>query len=256
MTVTKDYLDECEDLIARGRPEMALRQLLRIKEETAYHEDIVTLSARWQKLLDEEIDGAMSNEEISRMRRRFNKDSLRIIAAVKRELRGEKVSTGILNEAPPLPNREFSFRSMVFSILAGVLFAALLTAAFLYRPAPDCSGNLDLSGTWGITANMGDTEAHVGTVNIEHDACTTLFLLSGEVAAGDQSGETDFTAQTGGISGGQLQFIYENFAGERGVCRGVTPSRGANTFTVHCTDLIGFDRDSTPNTKLVFLREK
>lgn len=255
MPITKDYLDDCEDLIARGRPEMSLRQLLQVKEETGYHDDIVTLSARWQKLLDEEIEGAVSNEEISRMRRRFNKDSLRIIAAINRELKGEKVETGILDGKRPLPTREFSFRAMVLSIVAGIAIAALVTAAFLYQPAPDCSANLDLSGTWAITATMGETSARLGTVNITHDACTSLFLLSGEVQAGGNAKDTDFTAQIGGISGGQLQFIYENFDGERGVCRGVTPAAGGKKFTVHCIDLIGFDRDSTPNSKLVFERE-
>ncbi len=234
---------------------MSLQQLLQVKEETGYHDDIVTLSARWQKLLDDEIEGAVSNEEISRMRRRFNKDSLRIISAIDRERRGKKVETGILDGNRPLPAREFSFRSMVLSILAGILLAALITAAFLYQPEPDCSANLDLSGTWSISATIGATSARLGTVNITHDACTSLFLLSGEVMADDNAEDTDFTAQIGGISGGQIQFIYENFEGERGVCRGVTPALDGNKFTVHCIDLIGFDRDSTPNSKLVFERK-
>jgi len=255
MPISKDYLDDCEDLIARGRPEMVLRQLLQVKEETGYHDDILTLSARWQKLLDEEIEGSLSNEEISRMRRRFNKDSLRIIAAMNRELRGEKVETGILDGHQPLPAREFSFRSMVLSIAAGILIAAAITAAFLYQPEPDCSGNLDLSGSWEVTATIGSNSDRLGKVNITHDACTTLFLLSGEVQADADAKDTDFTAQIGGMSGGQLQFIYENFEGERGVCRGVTPAANEDRFTVHCVDLIGFDRDSSPNTRLVFQRK-
>jgi hypothetical protein len=233
---------------------MVLRQLLQVKEETGHSDDIVTLSARWQALLDEEIEGAVSNDEISRMRRRFNKDSLRIIAAINRELRGEKVETGILDGNKPLPAREFSFRAMVFSITTGILLAVIGTGLFLFQPEPDCSANLDLSGTWDIIATIGSKTNRLGTVNITHDACTSLFLLSGEVRADDNEPDTDFTAQIGGYNAGQLQFTYENFDGERGVCRGVTPVVGSDKFTVQCIDLIGFDYDLSPNTKLVFQR--
>lgn len=50
MPITKDYLDGCEDLIARGRPEMVVRQLLQVKEETGILDIPLRSVPRWQSL--------------------------------------------------------------------------------------------------------------------------------------------------------------------------------------------------------------
>lgn len=255
MPISKELLQECEDLIARGRPEEVVKTLLTEKDHTGYKSDVVALSARWQILLDEEIDATMTNDEISLKRRRFNKDALRLVAAMDREANGEKATRSILAQAPPIGNREFSFRALVGTtvLVAGV--AAALVWAFNYQPPVDCSGQLNLRGTWNITFSARDSLQRTGTVNIAQDDCEADFVLSGQIPTIGGIDDVDFSARIGGINAGELLFFYQNFAGEQGVCRGVTPAIGSNTFSVHCTDLIGFDKDGEPKSRMVFTRQ-
>ncbi|MFT6131230.1 MAG: hypothetical protein ACJATN_002966 [Neolewinella sp.] len=254
MPIVKKLLQECEDLIARGRPEEVVKTLLAEKEHTGYRSDVVALSARWQILLDEEIDAILSNDEVSRKRRRFNKDALRLLAGMDREADGVKATGSILSHAPPIGNREFSFKVMVFTTLIVAGIAAALVWAFNYQPPIDCSDQLNLSGTWEVAFSIKDSLKGTGTVNITQDDCEKDFLLSGQIEdIGGKEG-VDFTARIGGIHEGEILFFYQNFFGERGVCQGVTPALGSKRFSVRCIDLYGFDKDGEPISRLVFTK--
>jgi hypothetical protein len=255
MPISRDLLKECEDLVARGRPEEVVKNLLAAKDDTGYKSDVVALSARWQILLDEEIGGTLSNDEISRKRRRFNKDALRLLAGMDREANGVKATGSILSHAPPIGNREFSFKTMVFTTLAVAGIAALFVGAYNYQPPVDCSGQLNLSGTWEVAFSIKDSLRRTGTVNIAQDDCEKDFLLSGQIEDAGSKAGVDFTARIGGIHDGEILFVYENFIGERGVCRGVVPTLGGKKFSVRCTDLYGSDKDGEPHSRLVFTKE-
>jgi hypothetical protein len=256
MPISKDLLKECESFIARGRSEKVVKTLLAEKENTGYKSDVVALSARWQILLDEEIGGTLSNDEISRKRRRFNKDALRLLSAMDREANGEKVTRSILSQAPPIGNREFSFKTMIFTALGVASIAAAIVWAFNYQPSVVCSGQLNLGGTWDVTFSIGDSVRRVGEVNITQDSCENDFTLSGQIEAIGSEDDVDFSARIGGISKGELLFYYQNFAGEQGVCRGVTPALGKTSFSVHCIDLYGFDKDGQPRSRLKFTKQE
>lgn len=256
MSVTAEFIETCESLIAEGRTDAVVGKLLDVKAETAYRPDILNLSSRWQTLTEDEINGTLSSEEEGRKQRRISKDILRLLGAMDREAKGQKPQPGLLDTRRPLPAREFGFKTLVGGILVGSLLAAVGVFLFQYQPEVDCSGRLNLNGAWNISAQVGSTGKRVGTVNIKHDPCTPLFLLGGEVKRNAESGDTDFSARTGGLKDGEIQFIYENFDGERGVCRGIAPAIGGTSFTVHCVDLIGFDKDGSPKTTLVFSRDK
>jgi hypothetical protein len=256
MPIVKKVLQECEDLIARGRPEEVVKTLLAEKEHTGYKSDVVALSARWQILLDEEIDATMSNDEISLKRRRFNKDALRLVAAMEREASGEKATRSILAQAPPIGNREFSFKSMVITALVVAGISALFVWAFNFQPEENCSGQINLSGTWEVAFSIKDSLRRTGTVNIAQDLCEKDFLLSGKIEGVGSNDGVDFTARIGGIHDGEILFVYENFIGERGVCRGVTPSPGSKNFSVRGTDLYGADKDGEPRSRLRFEKKE
>ncbi|MFK8164446.1 MAG: hypothetical protein AB8H12_18520 [Lewinella sp.] len=256
MPISKDLLQKCEDLIARGQPEEVVKNLLAAKDDTGYKSDVVALSARWQILLDEEIEGTMSNDEIGRKRRRFNKDALRLIAAMDREANGEKATQSILSQAPPISNREFSFKVMVTTAVVMAVIASAFVWAFNFQPEEDCSGQLNLSGAWDVEFSIGDSTRRVGEVNITQDDCEHDFVLSGQIEAIGGNDDVDFSARIGGISKGELLFFYQNFAGEQGVCRGVTPALGKTSFSVHCIDLYGFDKDGEPKSRLKFTKQE
>ncbi|MFT5998590.1 MAG: hypothetical protein ACI81P_001043 [Neolewinella sp.] len=93
-----------------------------------------------------------------------------------------------------------------------------------------------------------------GIVNITQDACGKYFLLSGEVEGIGSDNDVDFTVRIGGIHEGEILFFHHNFAGERGVYQGVTPSPGSKKTSVGCTDLYGFDRDGEPRSRMRFER--
>jgi hypothetical protein len=255
MPISRDLLKECEDQIARGRPEEVVKKLLAAKDDTGYKSDVVALSARWQILLDEEIGGTLSNDEISRKRRRFNKDALRLLSAMDREANGEKATGSILAHAPPIGYREFSFKTMIFTTLGVASIAAVIVWAFNYQPPVDCSGQLDLSGTWVVDFSIRDSLKRTGIVNIVQDICERDFLLSGQIEGIGSKEDVDFTARIGVIHDGEILFVYENFIGERGICRGVTPALGGKRFSVRCTDLYGSDKDGEPRSRLVFNKE-
>jgi len=114
---------------------------------------------------------------------------------------------------------------------------------------------LNLSGTWDIAFSTRDSLKRTGTVNIAQDLCERDFLLSGQIEDVGSKEGVDFMASIGGIHEGEILFVYENFIGERGVCRGVTPALGSKSFSVRCTDLYGSDKDGEPRSRLIFTKQ-
>ena len=88
---------------------------------------------------------------------------------------------------------------------------------------------------------------------VSQKACSDSFQLSGSLKGPSSSDEdTDFSSRIGGYNDGEILFVYENFEGEMGVCRGVVPSDKSNEFEVHCTDLVGFDKNNSTKGTLKF----
>lgn len=109
-----------------------------------------------------------------------------------------------------------------------------------------------MSGAWKVYTT-DSIQLELGTAKIIQEECHPYFNLSSSLNNNTESGtEVDFSSKTGGINDGEIYFVYENFGGEMGVCRGIIPSKSQEGFTVHCTDLIGHNKNNEEKMSLLF----
>lgn len=255
MLLTKTYLAECEELIAQSKTADVLQRLLAVKEETAYKEEILSLSSRWRRLDRDTMTGTKSEEERNLAYSRINKHLLVLLEALSRELSGEKVEKNLFSTHPtPI----HLYRPLWQTYLPIVITALGVWAIsfFAYQPAPEeCHQTYNLAGRWDIYAkDSTGNQVQIGNGQITQEECTNTFELSGEVSSllHPDNPPVDFSSRIAGMNGGEILFVYENFNGEMGVCRGVIPSVANNSFMLSCLDLVGRDRNDSPELNLWF----
>ena len=253
MQLTKTYLDECEQLIGQSKTAEVLKRLLTVKDETGYKNVILSLSSRWRLLDRERMSGTTSSDEQKRAFSRINSNLLRLIDAMRRELDGEKVDKHLFADTKPAAH----IYRPVWQTYVPILLTALGVWAisyFAYRPvAVECRQEYDLAGKWEVTFkdSLGEHQV-IGSAQIKQDSCQNSFHLSGEVYSSIQNRTVDFSSRIGGLNGGEIILVYENFDSEMGVCRGVIPADDSGGFMVSCVDLIGRDKNNEPELQLWF----
>lgn len=254
MEITKTYLDACEELIAQSKTADAIAQLMAVKEQTGYKAEIVSLSGSWKRLNRESMSGILSGEDLNLERSRVNRNLLTLIAAMSRELGGEKVTANLFKNAPQI----VSHYRPIWQTYIPILITALAVAAisyFAFQPdPPKCNQPYSLDGRWQLYAlDSTGTEIKVGEAHIVQDSCMVSFQLSGEVFSTRQNRAVDFSSRIAGTNDGEVIFVYENFDAEMGVCRGILPTHGHNKgFKVTCIDLIGRDRNDSAELDMWF----
>lgn len=256
MEITREFLRQCEELIAMGDAKKAIDQLLDVQDKTAYKTHLLNISNRWKKFNSDQIIGRLSSESESQQTSQLNDDLLRLIAALERELDGESFDKSLFSQnssAHSHPTILQKYLPLVLTALAvwGICF-------FAYRqPKSECKTNekVDINGEWTIISEM--TKEQVGFLNIRHKKCQSYLEISGGVKTLKQpSKEVDFSSKIAGINDGEILFVYENFDGEIGLCRGIAPLENDDQFSVRCTDLSGFNKDGKDQITLTFNREK
>ncbi|MEM9835261.1 MAG: hypothetical protein AAF828_02085 [Bacteroidota bacterium] len=259
MKITESFIDECQVLIGEGETEAVIDRLLQVKGQTAYKNQIIGLAGRWKVLERARLNDSISSEEMNQRTNRLNQHSLQLLDALKGEMNGEDIED-ILLPTSMLGTGDGSRKYALGLLLGGMALAAIaafgISFATLKSPARPCEERISLSGSWLLSARVEGEEITLGEVSIHQDECVSKFRLSGMIsAAAQENKEIDFSSKMGDVYNGEILFYYENFDGEKGVCRGVEPARNKDSFTVMCTDLIGFDRNDEPNLQLVFRRD-
>ncbi|MEO1517863.1 MAG: hypothetical protein AAFV95_22775 [Bacteroidota bacterium] len=252
MELTQSLLRSCEDLLAESKTDVAIAELLKVKEQTAYKNDLLNLSSRWNQFSHKNRNGLLSSQEQSLSSSRINNDLLLLLDAMKKELKGEKVVKNLFQP----PANKSSFRSILLRTYLPILLTALmvwgLSKEYYQEPPVTCNGKVNLAGTWAIFFPTEDGgEERAGRAVIHQKACMDFFQISGTM----KRSNVDFSSKIGGINNGSLYFVYENINGEKGVCEAVVPSPGKNEFTAHCFDEIGFDRDKKARITLILRRD-
>ncbi|MEM9919114.1 MAG: hypothetical protein AAF990_13515 [Bacteroidota bacterium] len=250
MQVTKEFLQQCEDIVAKGETAKAVEKLLDIKNETGYKAEVLSLNSRWKKFSRERLTGTLSSEEQFLQNSKLNKDLLLLLEGLGRELAGEKVVSDLFRTKDTAAGSTLT-RTYLPMLLTAIAVGAISYFA-LRTPDSTCETDIELDGDWVVTAKT-DGE-FLGHVNIIQNICEPHFMLSGNLSSADKSREVDFSSKIGGFNDGEILFVYENFSGEIGVCRGIIPAGIVETFSVKCVDLIGADRNDSPNSHIVFDR--
>jgi hypothetical protein len=249
MELSNTLLKECEALIAQGETEEVLTKLFTVKDQTGYKSEILTLSNRWQEFVRNRMSGMLSNQEQALLGSKINNDLLLLLKAMRREQDGEKVVSDLLQEKAVEGQRWRPVTQTYMPILLAAL-AAWGISYFAYRNT-DCHYNGNLAGTWKVFEISDSSHAELGEINIYQEDCDPFFQLSGAIAGTQESGmEVDFSSKIGGVNDGEIYFVYENFDGEMGVCRGIVPDNDTTILNIQCTDLVGFDRNGQSNLNL------
>ncbi len=252
MLLTKSYLAECEELIAQSKTAEVLNRLIAVKDATGYKNEILSLSSRWKRLDRDTMTGTKSDEERSLAYSRISKNLLTLLAAMSRELDGEKVEKNLFGTSAQPPH---TYRPM-WQTYVPILLTAIgvwCISYFAYQPAPiDCHQAYNLAGNWDIyTRDSTGAEIKIGDGKIAQDSCSNGFQFSGEVSSlKSPNNPIDFSSRIAGLNDGEILFVYENFDGEMGVCRGVVPGAEDKSIMFSCVDLIGRDRNDSPELRL------
>lgn len=223
-----------------------------VKDETAYKNEILSLSSSWKRLDRETMTGTRSSEERNLAYSRINKNLLQLLDAMARELDGEKVVKNLFGET--------KHASQPYRPIWQTYIPILLTAIgvwaisyFAYQPVPeDCHQAYNLAGSWDIFGqDSTGNQIQIGSGQISQNDCTNVFQFSGEVSSlSNPNTPIDFSSRIAGLNDGEILFVYENFDGEMGVCRGVVPSTEDQSIMFSCVDLIGRERNDDPYLKL------
>ena len=247
MEIPNTLLQECEALIAQGETEEALTKLFAVKDQTAYKNEVLTLSNRWQELVRNRMSGMLSNQEQALLSSKINNDLLLLLEAMRRESAGERAVSDLFQQEAVGGHRWKPLTQTYIPIVLAAL-AAWGISYFAYRNT-DCHYNGNLAGTWKVFEINDSTHNELGKINIYQEDCDPFFQLSGAIA--NRTGkEVDFSSKIGGVNDGEIYFVYQNFDGEMGVCRGVMPDNDTTILNIQCTDLIGFDRNEQSNLNL------
>lgn len=254
--ISRELLTDWESLVAEGETSEVLTKLRAVREKTAYKNEILTLSSRWDALSRDQMSATLSSDEESRRENQLNKDLLRLIAAMQRESEGERVEKNLLGAQAAKREVTFPITVLIAAMLLTGLAIGLVSYFAWHKPETTCPNLVDLNGTWEVFTNGGQADLSLGYMKIKQDACEKDFHLSGALNAGTgPAKEIDFTAGIAAIHEGKIVFNYENFDGEKGTCTGIEPGLNGNEFTVVCIDLIGFDRNDEPRSSFRFRKK-
>lgn len=252
MLLTSEYLRSCEDLIGQSKTAEVIVRLMAVKDETAYKSEILSLSSRWKLLDRDTMTGTRSDNERTLEYSRINKHLLTLITAMQRELAGEKPEKDLFGQHQHTATTYRPlWQTYVPIILTGLAVWAISYFAYLPVP-PDCHQAYDLNGSWSLfVQDSTGADLQVGEAVIQQDSCMNFFQMSGQILSSEASQRmVDFSSRVAGLNDGEIIFVYENFNGEMGVCRGVEPSKPEKGFFVSCTDLVGRDRNNQPYLEL------
>ncbi|MEL6868040.1 MAG: hypothetical protein AAFP19_26690 [Bacteroidota bacterium] len=252
-----ELLQDCENLIAKGNVNSAIKQLLLQKEQTKYKKELLSISSRWEKMRHDEMTGLLSSDESQRERSRLSAALLQLLEVLKKETQGEKV----LGEDFSLIDERRKKTQPIWPIVLPWLISVVALAFIVfYLPRPaDCPKVLRLEGEWELVHMQNDLTQSVGLATITQEACSSYFQVSGILHDRDTSGiqKAKFSSKIGGIHDGEILFIYENFKGEMGLCRGVLPSdKEVTQFEVTFYDIYGYDKDDATSGDMYFRRKK
>lgn len=257
MTFTKEWLHQCEVLIANGKTGDAVQQLRTITEETGYKKEILQMNARWKTMTRAQMEGTLSSDEKSLQNSRFNKGLLLLLEALDKELDGGKIDKKLFAD---LPNSGAPYRP-VWQTYLPILLTALAIwgiSYFAYADKPvTCHSDINLDGTWSVFSDLiHEDPLHLGEAVIIHPSCEPYLRVNG-VLQNEVEGEVDFNSKIAGIEGeGEFYMVYENFNGEKGLCKGMILRDNDSTFSIICTDLTGTDKDGKPVTRFRFKRKE
>ncbi len=257
MTFTKEWLHQCEVLIANGKTGDVVQQLLSVTEETGYKKEILQMNSRWKTLAREQMNGTLSSDEKTLQNSRFNKGLLLLLEALDKELAGGKIDKHLFAD---LPNAATPYRP-VWQTYVPILLTALAIwgiSYFAYADKPQaCLSPINLDGTWNVFSGQIQGESrHLGEAVIIHPSCEPYLRVNG-VLQNEKEGEVDFNSKIAGIEGeGEFYMAYENFNGETGLCKGMILRDNDSVFSIICTDLTGTDKDGKPVTHFRFERKE
>lgn len=256
MELTPTFLDQCESAVADGKTSKTIDQLLDVASQTAYRNEIISLSNRSKLFSREQMSRMLSHDQQTLKQNRLNNDTLRLITALRGELAGEEVIAELFQEENQDVAHKRGFPLMYLLMAMGLTAAAVggISFAVLKPEAPVCNEDINLNGNWLILNGTSVEEEELGSLRLSQENCMVYFSLSGTLRSAtiDSMEEIDFSSRIGGINDEEIVFVYENFAGEIGVCRGVAPSVKEDEFKVHCIDLAGYDKNGEERYQMIF----
>lgn len=254
--ISSELLSDWENLIIEGELDEVLTNLRAFRNATAYKNEVLVLSSRWDTLSRERLQGVLTSQENERRSNQLNKDLLRLVSALKREKEGKGIDKNLLGAATVKHETSFSATILAAAMLLTGVAIGLVCYFAWYQPAITCPKLVDLNGNWEVFTNNEVKETSLGFVKIAQEHCQKDFYLSGALYSSPAvpQKELDFTAVIAATHEGKIVFNYENFVGEKGTCTGVEPSLNGNEFTVTCIDLIGYDFNDQPVSSFRFKR--
>ncbi|MEM1320609.1 MAG: hypothetical protein AAGG75_10145 [Bacteroidota bacterium] len=258
MPINTEQLDTFDQWIAEGKTQEVLDRLLELRDSTTYEFEIIALHGRWENISDQQLQGALSDQEYRTARSKLNVQCLTLIGYLKREKKGEKKSPIPELNIPGQQPTESAIRRHIPWLLSALVTGLLVwwITSMNYQGICD-DGGANLDGAWYIKWQGTDEEGGTvyGRASIVQDSCFRSFGLSGQLEADIDAGKSliSFSSKIGGFSGREVFFIYENSLEERGACHGVLLDQYRDQFEVLCTDLaVGADPSNGTTGVLTF----
>lgn len=256
MKLSTNLLSELETLVSSGELGKAIEKLLEVKDQTGYKNEILSINGRWKKYSLDSIKGTLSEEQDFLQNSKMNDDFLTLINGLRKELAGEKVNPDLFPSVPTYQKQNPFLKTYLPMLLTAIGVAAICFFAFK-APEEYCEESIEIAGDWDVIGHHDGKDMPMGSVTIVMEKCSPYFRISGKVFQSmDTTVEVDFSSKIAGINNGEIYFVYENFAGERGVCRGVVADNVEKEFTVHCIDLIGLDKNNQSNMNIKFRKKE
>ena len=153
-------------------------------------------------------------------------------------------------------NSEMLFNAGIRKLVIASIFTKLHLTNDLSVLDIHCS-DVNLAGRWTtLLTPVDSSEAQrIGEAKILQDSCSFYFHVSGNIVLDDGT-PYDFTMPLARIQDDVIWTVYQSFAGELGVGKGVISSAQVDSFTLMLYDAADFDKDGKTNSRFDFIRAK
>lgn len=256
MSIAIEEIQQCESLVASGRTSKAIEVLLKEKDQTAYKQELLSISNRWRKLDRESMANVLSDSERAVQEGKVNRSLLLLLTVLTREYHGEKPSpvelANLRSETASSPKKKVV--QWIPWIVTALALGVLAWQLSLPTTHVDCAEVAQIDGDWKITLITVKGNEEQGQATIRQNACNGYFTISGQVDL--EADDLIFSSRIGGIHDGEILFVYENLNGEIGLCRGVLSGLAPDSFSLHYYDIEGFDQQEDSGGRMHFSRIK
>lgn len=256
MKIELSLLQQCEDLIAKGKTGEAIEKIIAEKDKTIYKSELLTLSNRWKKYSNEQLTATLSNIESALENAKINKALLELLSALRKE--SESGEMRIIKERIPsfVENKKAIplWRLVLPWVIAAIVTSLWLSTFFFESETEKCNAIYPIVGDWEIELLSKDGTKREGTATITKEGnCCNDFHLTGKITTLDGQ-PFGFLTKIGGIRDDEIFFIFNNIEKEYGIFRGVVPTESPDAFSLLYFDTVDYLPENTPQGRINFKR--